>query len=282
MDNAMIFADLEQVRASTPLVHNITNFVVMNNTANALLSLGASPIMAHAPEEIDELINIVGGLVLNIGTLSTPWIDSMLLAGSTAHERGIPVVLDPVGAGASTLRTATALTIIRECAPTVVRGNASEILTLAAASGAASAERVASAMAAAGGGTRGVDSAHSGEGLADVAKSLAEHCGCTVVVSGATDTVTDGERAMLITGGHQLMPKVTGMGCTASAVVGAFAVAVDDPFRAAISAMGVMSAAGAAAAQKSAGPGTLQLHFYDALYNLTAEDIASAIVLEQA
>lgn len=280
MNTATVFADLEQVRATTPLVHNITNFVVMNTTANALLSVGASPIMAHAPEELDDLIGIVGGLVLNIGTLSTQWISSMLLAGRAAKERGIPLVLDPVGAGASRLRTETSLEIIAKCRPTAIRGNASEILTLAAATGAASQERVNMAMAAAGGGTRGVDSAHSGEGLADVAGDLAKHCGAIIVISGATDTITDGERAATVTGGDALMPKVTGMGCTATAITGAFSVAVEDQFQAAVSAMAVMSAAGAKAAGKAEGPGTLQLHFYDALHTLTADDIDKAIRLE--
>ena len=280
MDTATVFADLEQVRGTTPLVHNITNFVVMNNTANALLAVGGSPIMAHAPEELDDLLGIVGGLVLNIGTLSTPWIESMLKAGWLASERGIPVVLDPVGAGASKLRTDTALAIIDQCAPTVIRGNASEVLTLAAATGAASQERVSQALAAAGGGTRGVDSAHSGEGLADVAADLARATGAVVVISGATDTITDGERTAAVSGGHELMPKVTGMGCTATAVVGAFNVAVADRFQACVSAMAVMSAAGAKAAKRAEGPGTLQLYFLDALHTLTAADIDDAITME--
>lgn len=281
MDGAMVFADLERVRAKTPLVHNITNFVVMNNTANALLALGASPIMAHAPEELDELIAIVNALVLNIGTLSTPWIDSMLHAGRAAAARPIPVVLDPVGAGASSLRTNTALTILDECAPAVVRGNASEILALAGASGAASPERVAAAMAEAGGATRGVDSAHSGEGLADVAGALARRGRCVVVASGPTDTITDGERTMLVTGGHPLMPRVTGMGCTATAVIAAFAAVQGDPLRAAASAMAVMSAAGSVAAAGAEGPGSMQVRFLDALSSLTAEQ-AAAPALEEA
>ncbi|MBU1001997.1 MAG: hydroxyethylthiazole kinase [Proteobacteria bacterium] len=275
-----VFENLEKVRATTPLVHNITNFVAMNSSANALLALGASPIMAHAPEEIDDLIAIVGGLVINIGTLNGPWIKSMLLAGRAAYERGIPVILDPVGAGATKLRTDTSVRILNECAPTIIRGNASEILTLAAATGAADKQRVAAALAAAGGSTRGVDSSHSGLGIADVASDLASQYDCTVVLSGPTDTVTDGDNLITVTGGHELMSKVTGMGCTASALCCAFSVAVDDPFEAAVSAMAVMSAAGAVAAAKSQGPGTLQLHFYDALYTLTREQIEQAIQLE--
>ncbi|BBD08563.1 hydroxyethylthiazole kinase [Desulfovibrio ferrophilus] len=279
-DISTIFENLEEVRATTPLVHNITNFVVMNTTANALLALGASPIMAHAPEEMDDLIGIVGGLVINIGTLRGPWIESMIKAGTAASERGIPVVFDPVGAGASRLRTDTAVTIMNECNPTILRGNASEILTVAAATGAADKQRVAAALAAAGGANRGVDSTHSGEGISDVASDLANEYGCTVIISGPSDTITDGDSLITVTGGHNLMTKVTGMGCTASALCGAFAVTAGDPFDASVSAMAVMSAAGAVAAAQSQGPGTLQMHFYDALHNLTREQLEQAIELE--
>ncbi|WP_461208278.1 hydroxyethylthiazole kinase [Desulfocurvus sp. DL9XJH121] len=281
MDTASIYADLEKVRAAAPLVHNITNFVAMNNTANALLCLGASPIMAHAIEELDDLIAISGSLVLNIGTLSPMWIESMIEAGIAAQKRGVPVLLDPVGAGASSLRTVTALSILRECAPAVIRGNASEILALCTALDAASPEHLRAAASGNLTGPKGVDSAHSGEGLVGVARDLATCCDCAVVVSGPVDIVADSEHCILVKGGSALMPKVTAMGCTASAVVGAFAAVEQDPLRAAVSGMAVMSAAGDAAGKKAEGPGTLQLHFYDALYNLDAGQIASSIVLEE-
>jgi len=276
-----VHKNLEKVRAGSPLVHNITNFVVMNSTANALLALGASPIMAHAPEEMDELTAIVGALVLNIGTLSTPWIESMILAGKAAAKRPIPVVLDPVGAGASTLRTETSVRIMNECSPSIVRGNAFEVLTVAAATGAVDASRVHAALAEAGG-SRGVDSAHSGEGVADIARALAGHAKCTVVISGPVDTITDGTCLARVNGGSKLMPKVTGMGCAATALCGAFAAVVNDPFEAAVSAMAVMSAAGAKAAAKANGPGTLQAYFYDALYNIMDSEIDETIRLECA
>ncbi len=280
-DTATVFEHLKQVRAACPLVHNITNFVVMNTTANALLALGASPIMAHAPQELDELVGIVGALVLNIGTLSEEWVESMVQAGQAANERGIPVILDPVGAGASRLRTGAARRIVTQCAPAVVRGNGSEIIATAGALEAMDQQRLAAANAAAGGGTRGVDSAHSGAGIEDVAQALARKADCVVTVSGATDVVADGARLGFVTGGSPLMPKVTGLGCTATAVVGAFAAVLDDPFEAALSGMAVMSAAGAVAAARSQGPGTLQLHFYDALYALTEAEIAAHVRVER-
>lgn len=276
-----VYGHLETVRAQCPLVHSITNFVVMNNTANALLAVGASPIMAHAPEEMNEMVGIVGALVLNIGTLSKPWVESMIMAGRDANERPIPVVLDPVGAGASTLRTQAALDIMNECKPTIVRGNAFEVLTVASAIGAANKQRVASALAAEGCASRGVDSAHSGEGVADIAQDLARQANCTVIISGPVDTIASATSVAEITGGHELMPKVTGMGCTATALCGAFAAVVDDPFEAGVAAIAVMSAAGHVAAAKSDGPGTLQLHFYDALFNLTREQLEAAVSVER-
>jgi len=272
---------LQKVRTACPLVHNITNFVVMNNTANALLALGASPIMAHAPEEMEELVGIVGALVLNIGTLREPWIESMIIAGTAALERGLPVVFDPVGAGASQLRTQTSRRIMDQVRPTIVRANASEIIAVAKTQEGISSQRLTAATVAAGGETRGVDSTHSGTGVEDVAQALSEAAGCVTVVSGAVDIVTDGQRLAHVLGGSALMPKVTGMGCTATAVVGAFAAVLDDPFEAALSGMAVMSAAGAKAASRSEGPGTLQLHFYDALYTLTEAELAAHVTVER-
>lgn len=276
-----VFANLSAVRQTAPLVHNITNFVVMNSTANALLALGASPIMAHAPEEMEDLVSIANALVLNIGTLRKPWIDSMLLGGRIARDKNIPVVLDPVGAGASTLRTQTATRILTECSPSVIRANASEMLALAGSCNACTSERLALALGAAGGATKGVDSKHSGAGLEDVASEIARAWNCTISISGPVDIVTDGSRTCLIAGGSPMMPKVTGLGCTASALVGAFCAVADDYFEATVSAMAVMSAAGANAADKAAGPGTLQLHLYDALYSLSRDEIADTVEVKQ-
>jgi len=251
-----IWRDLSAVREKAPLVHNITNFVVMNVTANALLALGASPIMAHATGELDELLGIVSALVLNIGTLDSCWIESMGTAAAAAGKRGVPIVLDPVGAGASRLRTETSLGLIQIQRPAILRANPSEILALAGASGA----------------TKGVDSAHRPEEAGEAARRLAKQWGCVVVASGATDFLTDGTTDVRISGGTAMMPRITGMGCTSTALVGAFAAVSASPLQAAAAGMAVMKVAAEMAAEKASGPGTLQVHFLDALHNLTQDD----------
>ncbi|MCG6191038.1 hydroxyethylthiazole kinase [Maribellus maritimus] len=257
-----IAADLQALRDNTPLVHNITNFVVMNNTANALLAIGASPVMAHAVEEVADMAGIASALVINIGTLNPLWVEGMMKAGIAATEKGIPVVFDPVGVGATPYRNEVAVQIIEKCKPTLIRGNASEIMALAK-------ENVA---------TKGVDSTVSANAALDAAKSLAKESGAVVVISGAEDFITDGEQVITIKNGSPLMPKVTGMGCTASAVLGAFAAVNKNTLLAAAHGMAVMSICGEIAAKKSAGPGSLQMHFIDTLYNLTDKDIADVFI----
>jgi hydroxyethylthiazole kinase len=262
--------DLEQVRRSAPVVHNITNYVVMEPTANALLALGASPVMAHAPEEMGEIVGIASALVLNIGTLSSPWIESMHRAGTEAGARGIPVVLDPVGAGASSLRTRTAMALLERVRPAIVRGNASEILTLAGEQG----------------GTRGVDSSSRAEEAEAPAASLARSGGAVVSVSGAMDVITDGSRWMRIHLDTPLMSRVTGMGCTASAVTGALAAVNPDPLEAAAHAMAIMGVAGrmasadAPAGGRPLGPGGFLPAFHDALFRMTGSDIERHLALD--
>jgi hydroxyethylthiazole kinase len=250
--------DFTALREQAPLVHNITNYVVMNLTANALLAVGASPIMAHAEEELDELLGLAGALVLNIGTLSGPWIGSMRRAAEVAGRRGVPIVLDPVGAGASRLRTETALALLATAPVAVVRGNASEILALAGAVG----------------GTKGVDSSHDTRDAAEAARGLAKAHGCAVAVSGAEDFITDGATDVRLHGGSPLMPRVTGMGCTATAMVGAFAAVSSTPLRAAAGGMAAMKVAGELAAEEAEGPGSFVPRFLDALYGLTPDVLA--------
>ena len=252
-----LWNDLRRVREEAPLVHNITNFVVMNNTANALLAVGALPVMAHAVEEVAEMTALAGALVINIGTLAREWIDAMATAMATARERGIPIVFDPVGAGATTFRTQTSIDLLGRVAPAVIRGNASEIMALAG-----SAVR-----------TKGVDSSAAADAAEDAALLLARRYSCAVVVSGAVDLLVDGKRTFLVRNGHPLMPKVTGLGCTATALVGAFCAVNGDPLVAARHAMTVMGICGELAAAKAAGPGSMQVHFIDALYNLDAEQL---------
>jgi len=252
-----ISTDLKSVREKSPLVHNITNFVVMNNTANALLAVGASPVMAHAVEEVTDMVNIASSLVINMGTLNPQWVDGMIAAGKAATKKGIPVVFDPVGVGATPYRNEVAARIVNECKPTFIRGNASEIMALAK-------ENIV---------TKGVDSSASSNSAIEAAKRLATETGAIVVISGPEDFITDGKEVLSTKNGSTMMAKVTGMGCTATAVLGAFAGVNANRLEAATHAMAVMSIAGEIAAAKSAGPGTLQLHFLDTLYNLSEADI---------
>lgn len=251
--------NLRALRQSKPLIHNITNFVVMNYTANALLACGASPVMAHAENEVEEMVAFAGSLVLNIGTLTDAWVAAMLKAGRRATLLGKPIILDPVGSGATSLRTQSARSILAQTKVSVVRGNASEILSLAGQNAA----------------TKGVDSTDSMEDAGRAAGALARELGTTLAITGPTDLVTDGHRMLVIEGGHGLMPCVTGTGCSATALVGAFHAVDPDPVFAAATALAFFGLAGELAGAKAEGPGTFQIHLLDALYNLTPEDLAT-------
>lgn len=248
---------LARVRDGAPLVHNITNYVVMNTTANALLAIGAAPAMVHAVEEVEEFAAIARALVINIGTLSPSWVDAMRLAATRAASAGIPWVLDPVGAGATSYRRQVSAELAR-LGPTVIRGNASEIMVLAGS------------VAAAG---KGVDSAHSTQTALGPAQALARDTGACVAMTGEIDYVTDGDRVVAISNGHPMMARVTGLGCTASAVVGAFLGANEDRLAAAVSALVSLGVAGELAAERSPGPGSMQLHLLDALYQLDRDTL---------
>lgn len=257
ISNDVLSAAIAAVRTKSPLVHSITNYVVMNNSANALLSIGASPVMAHWKDEMEEMTAIAGALVINIGTLDAEWIEGMKAAGLAASRRGTPIVLDPVGAGATSQRTNAAWEIINMCHPTIIRGNGSEIMALVDAN-------VKS---------KGVDSSASSDDALSAAKKLAADTGATVVISGETDYITDGTEVFTVEGGNPIMTSVTGMGCTATALVGAFAAVEPDPMVAATAAMAVMSLAGERAAANARGNGSMQMHFLDELYNLTPETL---------
>jgi len=252
-----IWSSVEEIRRKSPVVHNITNYVVMNNTANALLALGASPVMAHAEEEVEDMVNIAGALVINIGTLSAHWIRAMFRAAYQARERNVPIILDPVGVGATVYRTSTARELLQEVPPAVIRGNASEIMALLE-------EEVQ---------TKGVDSTAASHAAVDVACRLNRIYGSVVCVSGETDYIVYGDDITRVMNGHPMMTKVTGMGCIATALCGAFA-AVNHAFaEAASQAMAVMGIAGEMAAENAPGPGSLQVAFNDVLYRLSEEDI---------
>lgn len=248
---------VERIRAQAPVVHSITNHVVMNTTANALLAIGASPIMAHARGEVEEMVGIASALVLNIGTLSDDWLEAMILAGRAARRRGIPIVLDPVGAGATAYRTASARRILAEVAPGIVRGNPSEIRALALGDGA----------------TRGVDSVHGSEESLAAARALSEAHACVVSMSGETDFIVGGSEIARVGNGVPLMSRVTGMGCTASALTAAFAAVTPSPFLAAVQGMAALGVAGEIAAERAPGPGSFQVHLLDALGALRSEDL---------
>ncbi|MBL8470644.1 MAG: hydroxyethylthiazole kinase [Rhodocyclaceae bacterium] len=250
--------ELSKIRAEGPLIHNITNYVVMNTTANALLALGASPVMAHAVDEVEAMAGLARALVINIGTLSAAWVDAMHKAARVASERGIPVVLDPVGCGATAYRTDTALSLIRTARPTLIRGNASEIR----------------ALVRSGSATKGVDSVHTPDQVRDDAVALSRSLGCTLSISGPVDLIVGGDRVASVANGHPMMARVTGMGCTASAVSGAFLAVSDSPFDAAVEAMATVGIAGELAAEIAHGPGSFQMHFLDALARLEDSDIA--------
>jgi hydroxyethylthiazole kinase len=257
---------LEKLRAQRPLVHNITNFVVMNVTANALLACGAAPVMAHAPEEVEEMVAFAGALVLNIGTLSPSWVDAMAQAGRAANHRGIPVVLDPVGSGVTRLRTEAARRLTREVRVSVVRGNASEVLSLTRA----------------GAGGKGVDTAHGVDQAADDARELARELGATVAITGPVDFVTDGRRTCRVHNGHPLMARVTGTGCTATALMGAFLAVAEDPWEAAAGALAYFGAAGELAARAAAGPGSFQVALIDSLAAIDGARLAQMARMEVA
>ena len=261
-----ILTAIHAVYESVPLVHSITNFVVMQVTANALLAAHASPLMAHAVEEMDDLTDIDAALVLNIGTLDPAWLESMELAGTLMKKKGKPVVLDPVGAGASGLRTRSALRLLDTVRPDILRGNASEIMALAAEIRAA--DKVT---------TKGVDSRNRSDEALDAARTLARRFTCTVSVSGEKDFMTDGRSVLVVEGGSPLMPLVTGMGCSASAVTGAYAAVCADRLIAAAAAMAVMASAGEKAGARAKGPGSFLPAFLDELYLLDPEDAAARV-----
>ncbi len=243
-------SDLTRIKQQSPLIHNITNLVVMQTTANVLLALGASPIMAHAKPELAEITALANALVINIGTLDPNWIESIEIAQQTAHQHSLPIVFDPVGAGASSYRTQAAIDIIKR-GVSVVRGNASEIRALAGLIGA----------------TKGVDSMHSSTAALDAAKLLAEQYQCCVVVSGKIDIICYQNDVATVESGTPLLQSVTGMGCSATAMIGAFIAVNPNPLQAAKNAMNVLGLAAEKAETLAQGPGSFFPHLLDSLYH---------------
>jgi len=255
---------LKKVREKKPLIHNITNFVVMNYTANALLACGASPVMAHAVEEVEEMVSLAGALVLNIGTLTPQWVEAMLRAGKKANVLKVPIVLDPVGSGATRLRTESATRLARDLSIQVVRGNASEVLSLA--------EKEAR--------TKGVDSLHSVEEAEGTAIALAKQLKTTLAITGKVDLVTDGKRIIRVHNGHEMMGRVRGTGCTATVMIGAFLAVDPDPVEATATALAYFGVAGEKAAAQTTTPGTYQIALLDALFSIDEEELRKGARIE--
>lgn len=261
---AASWARLQAVRERAPLVQNITNFVSMEVVANCLLALGASPAMVHAEEEVEDFVAIASALVINIGTLSPPWVRAMEAAASRAGALGKPWVLDPVGCGATPYRTETAARLAA-LKPAVIRGNASEILALAGATNAP---------------TKGVDSSHEASEAFAAGSALAGELGTVVAITGACDHVTDGERLLRVSNGAQAMTRVTALGCAASATVGALLVVEPDPLHAAASALAVFGLAGERAAATAAGPGSLRVQIVDQLAALDERTVTAGVRIQ--
>ncbi|TWI52941.1 hydroxyethylthiazole kinase [Halalkalibacter nanhaiisediminis] len=250
---------LEQIRKENPLVHCMTNVVVTNFTANGLLAMGASPVMAYAKEEVADMASIAGALLLNIGTLSTEQIESMILAGQAANKAGVPIILDPVGAGATTFRTDMSLRLLNEMNVTVLRGNAGEIASLVGVKAT----------------VKGVDGAIEGDTI-ELAKKAAEMFNCVAVVTGAVDVITDGQLVHTISNGHPWLTKVVGTGCLLGAVIGAYvAVRRDDVVAAATDAVAYYGIAAEIAFSKTneLGIGAFQQAFLNELALVTDEKV---------
>lgn len=276
MDKTVLSTALHNVRETTPLVHCITNYVTVNDCANALLACGGSPIMSDEPQDVFDIQTICGGLVLNIGTLNEHTIEGMYVAGSRARDLQHPIVLDPVGAGASPLRTNTAAGLLNTVGAQVIRGNMSEMKALAGAAAA----------------TRGVDvnpddavtPDNLGESAA-FAKTLAAKTGAIIAITGAIDIVADAERAFAIGNGSPLMGKITGAGCMLTCVTAAYAVANSTAMLegvvAAVTGMGVAGEMAAARMQPVDGNASFRTYLIDALFNLNGEALEAVARVEE-
>lgn len=252
---------LGKIRRQKPLIHHITNFVVMNDTANVTLALGALPVMAHAKEEVAEMVATAGALVLNPGTLTPEWVESMLVAGKRANELGIPIVLDPVGAGATTLRTESNRRLLEELNIAIVRGNSGEI----------------GALAAMGGVVKGVETVVEVDDPVQVAKTLAQRYGTTIAITGPRDIVTDGVRVFGVDNGHLMLKTITGTGCSATTMIAAVTAVEQDYVLAAVAGLAWFGLAAELAAAVAHGPGSFKVALHDAIYNLSREQILAGV-----
>ena len=255
-------ASLSAVKEKSPLIHHITNYVTVNDCANIVLAIGASPVMADDLEEVEEMVGFASAFVINIGTLNSRTIESMLVAGKRAKALGIPVILDPVGAGATKLRTATVEKLILEVKPDVIRGNMSEIKVLAGLDVA----------------IKGVDSVADEQDAASIAKKLAAELDCIIAITGKTDFVSNGREVYLLDNGHKILADVTGTGCMTTSLIGAFCGANKDYLVATVAGIIAMGLAGEMAQGslgQEEGIGTFRARLFDNIYNLTPESLAN-------
>lgn len=248
---------LKRVRAQKPLIHHITNWVTIYDCANVVKVFGASPVMAHAPEEAGQMAGIASALVLNIGTLTTALIQAMKIAAKAANKKGIPVVLDVCGAGATALRDTSCFELLGECRIDIIKGNVSEIARVGG-------ESVT---------TKGVDASNVSADLAAIARKLAVSRSCAVVVTGAEDIVTDGKKTFMVRNGHALMGHVVGTGCMAASVIGTFAAVEKDPVLAAASGLVCFEVAAELAAKTGHGPASFKEELFDHIYSLDASSL---------
>lgn len=257
-----IFANLSAVKEKSPLIHHITNYVTVNDCANIVLALGGSPVMADDLEEVAEMVGFASALVLNIGTLNARTIESMLIAGLRAKALGVPVILDPVGVGATKLRTNTAEKLIRELKPEIIRGNMSEIKILAGLEVA----------------IKGVDSLADEQDSCVIAKKLATELSCVIAITGKRDVVSDGSQVCMLDNGHQMLAEVTGTGCMTTSLVGTFCGVTKDYYTAAVAgiiSMGLAGEIAQATLRHGEGVGTFRARLFDSIYHLTPEILAS-------
>lgn len=255
-----ICGNLEAVKEKSPLIHHLTNYVTVNDCANIVLALGGSPVMADDISEVEEMVAFAGALVINVGTLNARTIESMIAAGKRANELGVPVILDPVGVGATALRTNTVENLIKEVRFSVIRGNMSEI-------------KIISGLNVE---IKGVDSAASEEGGKEIAVKLSKKLGAVIAITGAVDVIADGDKVCLISNGDKILSKVTGTGCMSTSLIGTYAGATKDYFLAAIAGVMTMGLAGELAyksLKESDGIGTFKVRLFDEIYKMNSETI---------
>jgi hydroxyethylthiazole kinase len=267
---------LVSLREKTPLVHHLTNYVTVNDCANITLAIGGSPVMADDINEVRDMVSLASSLVINIGTLNSRTVEAMLEAGKRANELSIPVILDPVGAGATAYRTETAKKILKEIKLSVVRGNLSEIKTLYGVKAQ----------------TKGVDSSETlsenrgelGE-VKELAKAFAKELNTVIAITGATDIITDGTRLYTVENGHKIMSKITGTGCMCTSLIGSYLGAGEDKLLAALAGVTSMGIAGEIAYERldkeNEGTGTLRIKIIDAIYNLSEEVILKRVKINE-